>query len=501
MKHIKLTIFIISILYLITAKSEAEPDTKPDIKSDTKSIEGPPAKSYKPKETILTLDQCVERALKNSSRIAAEKYRLISMEESKKTAMWEPFSHFYINGMFSVVPDKCSELSASGGLQSCGGGALPDDNFYKTSWGPTFHLRFKGGIPIPTSNKMFSGKQALEEGIKAKEAMLPSLENEIRFNVHRAYYAVSGAREMLYTLSQGRKHLEKARKKIESNLENQEGSDTEIDLIRLKVFEAQLDSMEQQAIQIESQGLQSLQFLVQSKNGGHINLEDKPQELVDSTLKPVEDYVQQAIEHRPELDALRHGIKAYKAKIKFERSNLIPDLKFVISMSWGYTPGVDFRQNTGTAANPDYVHDVPYLYQNRYNYNTVAPGMALVMNYPLDFGVDAHKIKKAKADLQAMVLDNKYALKGIILQVQNAYSDIKSIKKQITALSKAKKLARGWMAAAIQNQAAGLGSSKDVKDALKEYFGIMAQILQKITMYNIDIANLDKITGYVQSKK
>jgi outer membrane protein TolC len=497
MRYLTITIFIITALLLSTAAFSDEISKK----NTQAQLEGPQDITPVSKTTFLTLDECVDRALKNSARIASERFKLVSLEEQKKAALWEPFSHFYLNGKFSVVPNKCSEITAAGGLQSCDGSALPEDSFYKTNWGPTFHLEFKGGIPIPVSNKMFSGKKALEEGIKAKESMLPTLENEIRFNVHRAFYAISGAREMLYTLSEGRKHIVKARKKIEQNLKNQEGTETEIDLIKLKVFEAQLDAMEQQASQIENQGLSALSFLVQAKNGEKVNIEDRPQELVDTRLDKLENYVQYALDHRPELEALRHGIAAHKAKVKFEKSNLIPDLKFVISMRWGYTPGVDFRQNIGTDANPVYDHSVPYLYQNRYNYSTVAPGIGLIMSYPLNFGVDAHKIKQAKADMQSIMMDNKYAVKGIILQVQNIYSQILSTKKQLDALGRAKKLAKGWLSAAIQNQAAGLGASKDVKDALKEYFGIMAQIHQKITEYNIALANLDKSTGFAEKKQ
>ncbi|MBN2801856.1 MAG: TolC family protein, partial [Deltaproteobacteria bacterium] len=455
MRLFKITTILTILLASLNPLSSSAGETK---NSSTAEFEGPKAPSATNKShKILTLAQCIERAIKNSPKLQAESYRLVSLEESKKEALWEPFSHFSIKGVVTVVPDKCSESTWDGRLQSCDGGALPEDSYYKTTWGPSFHLEFKGGLPIPVSNKMSSGKEALDEGIKAKQSMMPSFKNEIRYNVHRAYYGIIGSREMLYTLSEGRKQLAKARQKIESNLENQEGNETEIDLIKLKVFEAQLDSMEQQAKQIETSALNALQFLVQAKQGEFVDIEDIPQTLVDSSIKNLEDYVQLAIDNRPELEALRHGIKAYKAKIKFEKSNLIPDLQFVISMRWGYTPGVDFRQNIGTEANPEYVHEVPYLYQNKYNYSSVAPGIGLVMNYPLDFGLDAHKIKRAKADLKAMMMDNTYAMKGIILQVQNVYANIDSLKKQITALENAKKLAKGWMAAAIQNQATGIG--------------------------------------------
>ena len=59
---------------------------------------------------------------------------------------------------------------------------------------------------------------------------------------------------------------------------------------------------------------------------------------------------------------------------------------------------------------------------------------------------------------------------------------------------------KGWLAAAVQSHAAGLGGSKEVKDALKEYFQIMAQVHRMIGEYNAGLARLDKATGVMDKK-
>jgi hypothetical protein len=51
------------------------------------------------------------------------------------------------------------------------------------------------------------------------------------------------------------------------------------------------------------------------------------------------------------------------------------------------------------------------------------------------------------------------------------------------------------MAAVIQGHAAGLSSAKEVKDALKEYFSVMAGIHRATAEYNAAIAELEKVTG------
>jgi outer membrane protein TolC len=461
------------------------------------ALEGPPAGNREKQRKIsLSLDECVNRAIANSDRIAAERHRLEALDAQRKSMLWEPFSHFYMQGGVSLVREKCAHLD-NGLLTGCNGPTITEDEDYKKGdWGPRFEFKLQGGIPIPISNKMFAGQKALNEGMKAKQAMLPSVQSEIRYNVHRAFHAITGAREMLYTLSEGRKHLDEAQKKIEENLANQEGTETEIDLVKLKVFQAQLDAMEQEAILIEKQGLAALNFLVSSPDGRQVDIPEDPQQIVDSELKSLADYQQSALEHRPELDALRHAIKAYEAKVSLQRSEFMPDLAFVISLRAARTPNVKFKQSWSDADGVRHTNDsVPYVLENSYNYGSLYPAMGLVMSYPLDFGKDINKLKQVKAELTALVLDQKQAIEGIMLEVETVYIELTTTKDAITALNRSKRLARGWMLAAVQNHATGIGTSKDVKDALKEYFGIMAQIHQKIAAYNIGMAHLEKVTG------
>jgi outer membrane protein TolC len=117
------------------------------------------------------------------------------------------------------------------------------------------------------------------------------------------------------------------------------------------------------------------------------------------------------------------------------------------------------------------------------------------MRYPIDIGLDIHRVKEARAQLAATIMDQKQAIEAIMLEVETTYVEITSISATIDALHQARRLTRGWMAAAVQNHATGIGSSKEVKDALKEYFTIMTQLHQKIGEFNIGLAMLDRVTG------
>jgi outer membrane protein TolC len=433
----------------------------------------------------LSLEDLVSRALRGSRELAAERHRLAAIEAQIEQLFWAPFSGFSIGGAFSMVPNKCVSTSAraeDGVLRECGGGSVSADEEWRTDeWGPTFHLEVKGGVPLYTFGKISSAKRAAKEGRAAKEASLPAVEHRIRADVTRAYHAVIGAREMLYTLGEGRKHLRKARAKLEEDLENEEGTETQVDLIKLQVFEAEVDHLEQQTRQIEQAALAALRFLAGGPDTERIDVPDEPQARVERDLEPLPEYLERALRSRPELAALRHAVKALEAKVDMRRADFWPDLALALSWRYGYTPGRTDVEN--------------WLLTDNYNYGGGVPSAALTLRYHLDWGLDVYRLDEAKAELQAAMADQQRALDGILLEVRTTWIRVAGTRDGIERLGKARTLIKGWIAAVSQGHAAGLNSSKDVKDALKEYFSIMAQMHTLIGEYNAGLAALDRACG------
>ena len=82
-----------------------------------------------------------------------------------------------------------------------------------------------------------------------------------------------------------------------------------------------------------------------------------------------------------------------------------------------------------------------------------------------------------------------------MLEVEKAYHHVASVKESLDALEESKKLVKGWISAVLQNHAIGLAKAKDVKDALKEYFKVMASLHKTTHDYNVGMAELDRVTG------
>ncbi|MCK9460935.1 MAG: TolC family protein [Proteobacteria bacterium] len=441
------------------------------------AVEGPPALNR------LTLEECTTRAIANSKELAAARHRLDAMQAQIEQVWWAPFSIIGVDAGFSFVPDRCVDtgtLANDGRLVACNGGAVAaEEDWASDEWGPTFQLEVKGVLPILDFVRVTRAQKALEEAREAKAAQLPSLKQQVRYNVERAYHAIIGAREMAYTLGEGKKQLVKARELLEENLAKQEGTETETDLIKLKVFEAQVGYMEQQTRQIERTALAALRFLVGGEDAARVDVPEDPQSLIERELDPLEAYKKRALENRPELEALRHGVKALELKVAMRKAEFLPSLGLVADWRYAATPG---RTDIGN-----------WLLKDNYNLNYFV--LALALSYDLDLGLDIYKLDEAKAELAALTADQENALEAIVLDVENTYVEVTSARDSLAELEKSKRLAKGWIAAAVQSNAAGLGPAKEVKDALKEYFQIMASIHQLTGEYNVGLAKLDKVTG------
>ena len=433
----------------------------------------------------LSLVELMDRAVLNSRELAAERHRLAAIEAQVEQVFWAPFSGFSLSGAASVVPDRCIDtelLDDEGVLLNCDGESVAAEEDYSTkNWGPTFHVKLQGGVPLYTFGKISNAKDAVEAGRDAKQAGLPAIEQRIRYDVQRAYHAILAAREMLYTVGQGRKHLVKARERVEENLADEEGTETHVDLIKLRVFEVEVDNIEEQARLIERTALAALRYLVGGPDAQRIDVPDEPQAVVQRDLAPLEAYLDAALQHRPELEAIRHAVHALEANVDLKRAGFWPDLALVLSFRYGVTPGRTDINN--------------WALKDNYNYGSWVPTFALALEYDLDFGLDIYELDQAKAELAAAVADQQRALDAILLEVREAYLDVESKRASIEMLEKSKRLIRGWIAAVMQGNAAGLNPSKDVKDALKEYFRVMAQMHQMVGEYNAGLAKLDRVTG------
>jgi outer membrane protein TolC len=128
--------------------------------------------------------------------------------------------------------------------------------------------------------------------------------------------------------------------------------------------------------------------------------------------------------------------------------------------------------------------------------NFLQYGAGLVLRWKLDFLPQAARTAQAEADLEEMRAEEQYALGGVGVEVEEAFSEARTSEKRVEALSRAAKYARQWLVKVQQGIDVGTFDDEDIVDPAKEYALKRFAQMSAIFDYNIAVAKLAQATGW-----
>jgi outer membrane protein TolC len=207
----------------------------------------------------------------------------------------------------------------------------------------------------------------------------------------------------------------------------------------------------------------------------------KESELPETTanLAPVEIYIQRALSNRPELQEVKNGVAAKEKLAEAAQSDLYPTIFAAAIGSVAGAPGREQWDNT-------YLPD---------QFNHAYGGFYAGAQWHLDFGIGAGKLDEARADYQKMINAQDYARRNIPVEVIKDYQDAVQQGKASSAYAQATVGARRWIVAAFSNFDLGIGSARDMFDAIDRYGKNQGDYLEALYNYNLALANLDYAVG------
>jgi outer membrane protein TolC len=295
----------------------------------------------------------------------------------------------------------------------------------------------------------------------------------------KAYWGVKLAREMLFTISEGKPYLRKAIKKVERDLDSDEGESSLGDKFRLHILKSQVETWILDAKQVEAVALAGLRALA-GKRGDHADLDvdNKPLLEVADKLESLDHYLRMAVRRRPEVRRLAAAIKGGRAMVKLRKSEFFPDL--VLGTKYRYT-----YSNSDDPASA-YAHD-------RLHGNSIFVG--LVLKWDLDFHLKHVKLQKAKADLRVARRGKSALSQRVRYEVKRAYTAVATAQKKVKMSKRAHRLAKSWVTAVTQKHDMGLARAKEVADALKAYFQTKMEYAKAIYAHRLALAKLRAAAG------
>ena len=413
----------------------------------------------------VSLERCIALAEKNYPKILEAKARRAQRVASVDITKYTPFSEFSVSAGLGLAPTVSGTADYS----------KATDTSLTRNMGLAWQVGMDGAIPLYTFGKITHGLEAAEAAMRVSEHEIDKERNDLRLNVRRAYYGVQLARDARVLIVDAAAQMDEHIAKLAEAVASGDGDD--IQLLRMRVFRADLTVRKSEADKQEAVALSALRFL--TGQGHDLDVPDVALQAETQQLEPMSEYLAMARLYRPELAMARAGVAARRAMVKVETSKMFPDLGLALSAKWSYAPEVTDQTNP-------FVRDSGnYLYY----------GLGLVARYKLDFVPQAARVSQAKSQLDEVMATEQWASSGIAQQVTDAYAEVRDTHTKLAALSEAAKLAKQWLVKVQQGIEVGTMDEQDIVDPAKEFALKRFAEMMAIYDYNVAVSRLAQATG------
>lgn len=337
--------------------------------------------------------------------------------------------------------------------------------------------------PLYTFGKIDLRGEAADRALDATKAQIRMTEVDIAFEAVKLYEAHLYAQTLLLFV----KDLEDigARSLEETEFLLEEGSpDVSIqDKLRLQSAMGLARIAKAQAKAGISQSIEGLRAYLGLPAGTKVQLTDSFLIPISAEPTSFETMVGWAKNNRPEFAALKNGITAYEKLADAEEADYYPDIFLYGYISGAYTPGREFITTR-------YVLDP---------LGHFLPVGLIGARWTVQWDMAGQQAEVTRTDAYRLINLLKWAELGIPAELNKPYQDVVSARENIKDANETIKTAKQWLVRASADYGAGLGSSRDLTDAVQAYVLLKNAEIEAVYKLNVALAELAKVTGTLDS--
>lgn len=428
------------------------------------------------KPVVLGLEELIQMAIESSSRLKEVEKDLIAAESDLGQAKAGQWAQLDVIGTAGPVEDAdrpyvqiSPRISPEGFLT----GRLRDQD--DDDIGIFGRLDFALVQPLFTFGKISNRKKAAVHGVQAQKAARENTRGEVILNVKQLYYGLIVAQQGKGAAEDAEGFVRDAKHRIQRLLELKSTNVEETDLYRIEALESQIKQFRAKAESGWQVAYMALKKAIGLPDHQEFQLDRRELPKDSNGLREIQEtYIQQAMERRPDLEQLEEGIAAKQALYLAARADLFPTFYVAAIGSLAGAPG---RERLDISYFPD-------------EFNHAYAGVVLGSHWHFDFGIGTNKMKKAKAEYERLLHTKEHAEKNIPVQVTKFYQDAVEARESYEAYEKGSVAARKWVVSAFANFDFGIGTARDLFDAIDRYGKNQGEYLLALFNYNIALANL-----------
>jgi len=417
---------------------------------------------------VLTLQQCIEKAIEISPEIGEARYEEEIYKSKKLQADSSAYPQIELIAVTGPSPRARGDQVSS-----------PDDITRPTINGIFGSADVLVIQPIYTFGKLSNLQEAASSGIKAAKAATDKKTSDIILRIKEIYYSLLLARDMKNLVLEIRDELTDSIGKLEKQLDQGSPWAEEAQLYKLKAFLGEVEKNLNETEKGISLAREALMAHLDIPQGTDFDIHDTSLTLEDKSPANLNNYIYTALESRPEFIQLHEGLQAKNALIEAEKSNYYP------TFFLGLGAVIADASNRTRIENP-FIYDVFSR-----TYGTAFLGL----KWSIDFGITRGKVLEAEAEYNKLLEKKRFADNAIPLEVKKAFFELREATRSIPETETGYKNAKKWLVSAVANFDLGLGEAKEIADAAVVYAQLKAGYLRSLYNQRIAFANLSYATG------
>lgn len=340
-------------------------------------------------------------------------------------------------------------------------------------------LDFTISQPLYTFGKISARKEAAALGVEIKKEARVGQQNKIVLNVKELYYAYLIALQGESAAGDATAYINDAGRRIKRLLELKAKNVDPSDLYRMEAFSGEVKAFAAKAESGARTAYAALKKAVGLPDNEQFRIKETELPPIAANLEPENLYIQRALANRPELLEVKKGAEAKGKLADAAKADLYPSFFAAAVGSLAGAPGREKFDNS-------YIPD---------DFNHTYAGVFAGAKWHLDFGIGRGKLDMARAEYQKMRDTQEFAEKNIPVEVVKYYQDAVEAQKSAKAYKQAAVGARRWIVTAFSNFDLGIGSARDMFDAIDSYGKNQGDYLQSLYNYHVAIARLDYAIG------
>jgi outer membrane protein TolC len=327
-------------------------------------------------------------------------------------------------------------------------GTNQDDSVTLDLDGYALRFEVRAVMPLFTFGKLEYARAQAKAAQDAAVAGAGLTRQRLWLTVRRAYYARRAFLESRALALRAQKLLDEASEKAVEYEEESKISPT--DLLRFRLGENEFAQRRLELDRLGELSAASLHYLA----GKPVEVRaGDPWELDATRPEPLDQLVRRAGGRRPELRLLEAARAAAVAKVGLARARMYPDLGLFVR----------YRLALSNSDDPKSAYLSDPLHANSLSFGLGLEGT-------LDFGMQFTAVRLARADQRDVEAQLAAARDALRLELAGARQDVLLALDRLTLVEKGQKLARAWLLALADQEAAGVIKPRDMVDALQTMF-------------------------------